>query len=1333
MFKTTAALLLSATLLTSFSAQAVTETQINLNVRHDTNGDDTFERERFITIHASLNENDLKGEEDKIAYLVNDLDVYFGRDNGSMAWQINQSEEDPNRPGYVDPSWMSSTGKYQREVVWGQNSTHLHPYEKNENLMIGGQPHIQIPGHQTTPCCGGTAWTVANGDAIGEFMGLYLNEFYRDPGHPSTQGHERPEYLEILNEPLWELVTTGNWQPIEVFNLHNDIAQGIRRFNSDVKIGGYTTAFPIFEENNFQRWHDRMKLFVDTSGDYMDYFSLHFYDFNNKGNADKAGYDSPDNFKGSRIEATLDMLENYSKITLGETKPLLISEYGGRDHSLEGKPWTPQRDWVFMKSMTPLMMTFLDRPDQILKTIPFITTKATWGSVDGVPYNWRLLRQQHEAEGEEGDDWVFTEQVKLYQLWQGVDGTRVDSRSTNPDVMLNTYVNGNTAWVVLANLNPQSEQVFLNYFESNDIAPQSIQVRHLYADSNGVPKLDTFALDNNQPMLTLAGEASAIIKLTFANDLEINQTSNETKYYAKEYLQPIQAGQTLSFNINGVQTSTYGEAIIRIGLGREHGLSLMPEVWLNDTQVTLETEIQGDDQNQRAAFFGLLKVPVAMALLQSNNEIKIRFADSGGHVSSVTMQAYEFTDDIRNKVAQVQNVVIAQQTQIMATGSQSQLEAHALPFYAQDKTLSFVSSDPTIAHVDNNGLVTAVSPGTVSITATSTNGISDSANIEVENPVPASISFDNKSHYLNTEFINTQNISVNINYNAGTGYAINSSQSGITYRLRELRSDWTPVNDVVVTDTTVIGQQRGTSSVNIPLAGITPSSELEEGHFYFLFVSFSSTSGATQSISASPIKIIDDPTAIQASLKLDDPSIYLNQSYPSGEEIQITTQFHAGTGQTVSSELNGIQYMLRQMRPDWTVVKDYLANDQSVIGQLKGTSSASISLQDVPATADLPAGHFYFLFVRFIDSNGNQVNTAGLQPIKIESAPIPTGITLNNRESLLNNDYLVNSTLPLELSFSAGQGQTVTDDLNGIKIMLRHLNANWVPVKDIVVDQSSVIGQQSGQITVNVPLNDVTPSAELESGHFYFLFIRFTSSDGTVYQTTLRPISILADPNQIEPFIALDNKSTYLTTEYISGASMRVTTEFNAGTHNTVAPQSGGIKYFLRELNSQFQAINDIIVYDTQAIGLNSGNSSVAIPLTGLTPSDQLAEGHFYYLYVLFESSTGEQYSIAGDAFPIQILADFDLDGIADKYDSDDDNDGVLDSNDTFPLNIELGLLGDFDLDGDVDRRDLALFVRYIRDPQKHHVEFDFDGDGRVHRNDVNKLRDLCTRVRCAE
>ena len=65
----------------------------------------------------------------------------------------------------------------------------------------------------------------------------------------------------------------------------------------------------------------------------------------------------------------------------------------------------------------------------------------------------------------------------------------------------------------------------------------------------------------------------------------------------------------------------------------------------------------------------------------------------------------------------------------------AQLQATLLPENATDKSLTWTSSDPEIATVDENGLVTALSVGTATITATTADGISADCVVTVE-PIP---------------------------------------------------------------------------------------------------------------------------------------------------------------------------------------------------------------------------------------------------------------------------------------------------------------------------------------------------------------------------------------------------------------------------------------------------------------------------------------------------------------------------------------------------------------------------------------------------------------------
>ena len=177
---------------------------------------------------------------------------------------------------------------------------------------------------------------------------------------------------------------------------------------------------------------------------------------------------------------------------------------------------------------------------------------------------------------------------------------------------------------------------------------KSIEVRHLYlkGGKDGVPMLDVYdakSLDH----FTLETEATCVICYNFDRKVKINETMEEVKYYATDYLKEIAAGKELVFNINNVKKTEYGEAVIRLGLGRNHGLSLLPELLVNGKKVDIPDNFRGDVQKDRASFFGVIEVPVDYSILKGNNTISLKFPDNGGHVSTVTMQIFNFSNNIR--------------------------------------------------------------------------------------------------------------------------------------------------------------------------------------------------------------------------------------------------------------------------------------------------------------------------------------------------------------------------------------------------------------------------------------------------------------------------------------------------------------------------------------------------------------------------------------------------------------------------------------------------------------------------------------------------------------
>jgi len=71
---------------------------INLDVKHVVRGVSDFNRKKHITVHANVFEGDWKGQDAAKHYLMNELDVYFGRDNGNASWFFGYTPQDPDKP-----------------------------------------------------------------------------------------------------------------------------------------------------------------------------------------------------------------------------------------------------------------------------------------------------------------------------------------------------------------------------------------------------------------------------------------------------------------------------------------------------------------------------------------------------------------------------------------------------------------------------------------------------------------------------------------------------------------------------------------------------------------------------------------------------------------------------------------------------------------------------------------------------------------------------------------------------------------------------------------------------------------------------------------------------------------------------------------------------------------------------------------------------------------------------------------------------------------------------------------------------------------------------------
>lgn len=636
-----------------FCASAQVKIDVNLDVKHKLGDVETFDRKKFVNIHASLTENDWDGDNELPNFIDSFLtgyDVYLGRNTGGIQWQLNnQVTQDPARPGFANPTSVASLGQTARNN-YKNTKTARFKYEFRNDMIVCAQIHPFYPDGTKTKLGWAFSQTDTStepfGTASGEFMGRFIKENF---GTGGVTGENRPTYCEVVNEPEWDLIDyTSTPIPFErICTFHKNAAHEIHKIVPDMPVGGYCTAFPDHEKNNFFGWTDRWKQFMDVAGNDVDFWTIHLYDFPSINNGKKKYR------KGGNMEATFDMMEQYSYMKFGKVKPFMVSEFGASVHDYDKLAWSPYRDWLRIASTNSMWLQFMERANIINKVVPFIMNKAEWaysGTVASA-HSSRLMRKKDEPTSYTGQ-WVYSELVKLYQLWSDVKGQRVDVNSDNLDIMADAYVDKNTAYVIVNNLDFVPHMLNLNILGINQI-PTTIKIKHLYLQGGkgGIPVLDESNVSSINSDLEIGAEATYIIAYTFPENIEINKLSEENKYYSDIYFQPIATNNPMTFHINNVKKGTYGEAVLRIGLGRAFGKSLKPTVKVNGTVVDVPTNYRGDDQKDRDSFFGMLEIPVSNHILQQNNEVVITFSDAGGYVSSVTMRSYVFSDDIRNRAS----------------------------------------------------------------------------------------------------------------------------------------------------------------------------------------------------------------------------------------------------------------------------------------------------------------------------------------------------------------------------------------------------------------------------------------------------------------------------------------------------------------------------------------------------------------------------------------------------------------------------------------------------------------------------------------------------------
>ena len=465
----------------------------------------------------------------------------------------------------------------------------------------------------------------------------WVVDYFRDH---LTNG-EAPEFFEVMNEPFvhanefypgWN-ISENNRIKLQMAQLYNEVGIKINETPalSNIKVIGYSSAWPSMELDDFGHWNDNMKMFMDTAGANMAGFSTHLYDGINV-----TGQDTKRS--GSNSEAILDLIENYSFKKLGSVKPHAITEYGAIEDGY-GDNYSDIASAQTMISLNHILFNLLDRENRLINSIPFVTGKATWhitAENNYQPYGAVLWKPTNIGEPTPAG-WEYTPRIHFYELWKDVKGQRVFIKSDNPDIQTHAFLDkaSNKLYIALSNLDDNTHSVNLDFISALPSVTQ-VTTKALKIYPQSLPDMSISTGTSVPSSIHLIKDETVVLECTLGGTVNYTNGIKFKNYYSQEYLQPINANSTISYNFNNVDIGQ-GFASLRMSIGRKHNVSKSPIVKVNGTTVNVPNNWKGYDQANRDDFFGMIEIPFDASLLQPNNNVTLEFPDNGGTVSSLIL------------------------------------------------------------------------------------------------------------------------------------------------------------------------------------------------------------------------------------------------------------------------------------------------------------------------------------------------------------------------------------------------------------------------------------------------------------------------------------------------------------------------------------------------------------------------------------------------------------------------------------------------------------------------------------------------------------------------
>ncbi len=493
-----------------------------------------------------------------------------------------------------------------------------------------------------------------------------------------TDASGRAEYWEPFNEPFIkannftdESGLTNEEVVTKMCEWFREMARAVHNTPelARMKVIGFGSAFPSYARRDFnETWKNHMKKFIDIAGADMDAISVHPYDGVNQ-------VGQPNGRSGSNSEAILDLIESYTNQKFGTPKKLAITEYGVIESDAAFPPgpapsyYNEARSAVSISGLNNMLFNFLERQDNIEICLPFVTGRADFfynsgfdaDGGDGTPrpYTPAITRptELFTTAPYRNNEYVLSYKANFYRFWKDIKGDRAKITSDDLDVQVQAFVDGNTTYIALNNLDDADKTVNLSFITGGS-GITNVNTSSLIINGQNSPIYNEGTDSGSLPStVSLATGETKLLKITYDSPVQFTSSIVRKKYYGtsaqattdKAPTVLVNANVANTFTINDVVKASNGDATLRLSVGiplttgvgstTPSGLDRLPsEVTFNGTALTIPTNWKGYDQTGRADFYAMLEFNVPYNLINNgDNTVSVTYAKTGGRLAAAVL------------------------------------------------------------------------------------------------------------------------------------------------------------------------------------------------------------------------------------------------------------------------------------------------------------------------------------------------------------------------------------------------------------------------------------------------------------------------------------------------------------------------------------------------------------------------------------------------------------------------------------------------------------------------------------------------------------------------